>query len=178
MHLGGSWSSGRPRTWDGVGSPPSLFGACGVASDTEDRPRGLRHNADNHGDHPGDRIGLRPEPTADNGRGTISRNRTPGLRWAQGCPKGRPRRHTRHHPIKRGMRTPTTVLVITRPKGQGPSHRIGCRDSAAIRDSSQSPQGRSAQGMARSDCDQSRQPMRLTLDATRPLASPPHSGRE
>ena len=80
-----------------------------MASDTEDRPRGLRHNADNHGDHPGDRIGLRKHPTADNGRGTISRNRTPGLRWAQGCPKGRPRRHTRHHPITRGMSTPTTV---------------------------------------------------------------------
>ena len=74
------------------------------------------------------------------------------------------------------MRTPTTVLEITRPKGQGPSHRIGCRGSAAIRDSSQSPQGRSAQGMARSDCDHSRQPMRVTLDATRPLASPPTRG--
>ena len=130
----GSWSSGRPRTWDGVGSPPSLFGACGVASDTEDRPRGLRHNADNHGDHPGDRIGLRKHPTADNGRGTISRNRTPGPRWTQGVPQGTATKtypassdNARHVYTNNGPE-------ITRPRGQGPSHRIGCRGSGTKRD--------------------------------------------
>ena len=181
----GSWSSGRPRTWDGVGSPPSLFGACGVASDTEDRPRGLRHNADNHGDHPGDRIGLRKHPTADNGRGTISRNRTPGLRWAQGCPKGRPRRHTRHHPITRGMSTPTTVRRS--PVQEARDHLTELDAGTAARNGTRAraPRGEAHKGWP--DRTRQRRPRRAgrTCDADAshprchsPPCVPPHSGRE
>ena len=169
------------RCW----SPPSLFGACGVASDTEDRPRGLRHNADNHGDHPGDRIGLRKHPTADNGRGTISRNRTPGLRWAQGCPKGRPRRHTRHHPITRGMSTPTTVRRS--PVQEARDHLTELDAGTAGRNGTRAraPRGEAHKGWP--DRTRQRRPRRAgrTCDADAshprchsPPCVPPHSGRE
>ena len=174
-----------PGTWDGVGSPPSLFGNCGVAFGTGDRPRRLRHDADTHGDRPGDRIGLRKHPTADNGRGTISRNRTPGLRWAQGCPKGRPRRHTRHHPITRGMSTPTTVRRS--PVQEARDHLTELDAGTAGRNGTRAraPRGEAHKGWP--DRTRQRRPRRAgrTCDADAshprchsPPCVPPHSGRE
>jgi len=103
----GSWSSDRPRTWDGVGHRP----ACSEPVAWPPTPRTDRVaygiTPTTMEINPGDRIGLRKQPTTGGGPSLgIGR---PVLDGRRGAPRDGHEDTTRHHPITGGMCTPTTV---------------------------------------------------------------------